>query len=204
MRKNQSLQKSFSLITAMTLVVVTLFGLGCADRNRNSGNPSLAVGNRWWNGGYNYGQPGFGGFGVVNGVAAGIETGGRAMLILQFATQSNSSSVYGPAMVDGELQVYQPLVCLNGNGMRTGIYQLYPANGAAASLAVDFASNIALIAQGPGGQALITIPYARIFTTQVCGFSGMMGSMNIEQVNGMLCGLATGFTDQTSYNYCGF
>ena len=107
----------------------------------------------------------------------------------------------GQGHVEGELRLFVPMACLNyGAGLNAGVYQLMPFNGAPAVYSSNGLQNVSLIARGNGGEALITIPYAYFFRTNVCGYEGMQGSLMIQQVNGVQCGRQLFFSDQVASN----
>ncbi len=113
----------------------------------------------------------------------------------QFMILLGSSSNY----VEGELRVYAPITCLNmGIGLMPGIYQLQPHNAGGGQVSTNGMQNVTLIARGPGGEALITIPYAYSFNSNVCGFQGMQGSLMIQQAMGGQCGRQLFFSDQAT------
>lgn len=192
----------FGLFVVALLALVT----GC-DKKKSNNNTAAG----WWGNGYGYGHPGYGGYGSVSNISAGVDMSGRFMLILETATDPYQTG-YGTseAYVRGEMRVYTPIACLQTQwgapamGLDAGVYRLEPYNGPAI-LNVDLLTNVALVASGPYSQALVTIPYARFFQTNVCGFEGMMGLLNVEQINGQPCGLSMGFTDQmTNPGMCGY
>lgn len=192
---------TFGLIVWALIILVT----GCSKKDSKSGASQPRYG--YGTGVYGAGRPGYNGNGVISSVSAGIDNNGQYMLILALST--DPVQPYGtPAYVEGELHVAQPIGCpqMIGYppvGLNPDIYQLTPYNGQPVSMiGVDFISNAVLVAQGRSGlQALVTVPYAKIFNTNVCGFDGMMGQLKIEQINGMNCGLLTSFTDQQA-NMC--
>ena len=197
--KNKKLQ-DFIKGAAFGIFVVAamLASSGCGKKsgNSNKANPY------WWGNGYQYGGPGYNG-GVINGTYAGMDYNGQYMVIL--ATSINSDPMgSGQAYVKGQLRIYSPMGCLFNNfaGLNPGIYNLTPYNGAPAAFNNGLLSGATLLASGPGGQAVVTIPYVSFFQTNVCGLTGAAGILNIEEVNHMNCGLSTGFTDQIDVGMC--
>ena len=75
--------------------------------------------------------------------------------------------------MNGELRVFQGIACPYGGGLPNGQYYLQPYNGQQGYLDYNMISNIVLVAQGQYGQAVISIPYAFTFQSNVCGFQGM-------------------------------
>ncbi|OFZ12049.1 MAG: hypothetical protein A2Z20_07405 [Bdellovibrionales bacterium RBG_16_40_8] len=198
--KNKKL-KDFIKGVAFGVVVIALAmaSAGCGKKNKGS---SVNRNPYWWGGGYQSGGLGYNG-GSINGVSGGIDYNGQYMVILATSTQSDQMG-YGQSYVQGEIQIYSPMGCLyNGNvGLNPGIYQLSPLNNTPASFSNGLLSGATLLASGPGGQAVITIPYASFFQTNVCGLQGMAGILNIEEGNRVACGLSTGFTDQIDVGMC--
>jgi hypothetical protein len=190
------------MMFGLVVVLLASANIGCSKKKSN-GNPNAG----WWGGGYGYGGPGYGGYGAISNVGAGIDQAGRYMVILAASTQADPmyGMGSGPAFVEGEMRVAAPLVC---GGMNQGlalppdIYRLIPANSTPGYLDVDMLTGVTLIAQGAYAQAMIRIDYARYFQTNVCGFEGMMGQLDIVDVNGFRCGLLTGFTDMAAGQMC--
>jgi hypothetical protein len=189
------------MMFGLVVVLLASANIGCSKKKSN-GNPNLG-----WRGGYGYGNPGYGGYGAISNVGAGVDQGGRYMVILAASTQTDPmyGMGSGPAFVEGEMRVHAPLVC---GGMNQGLvlppdqYRLIPANNQPGYLDVDMLTGVTLIAQGAYAQAMIRIDYARYFQTNVCGFEGMMGQLDIVNVNGFNCGLLTGFTDMGAGQMC--
>jgi hypothetical protein len=202
--KNEMLKNFIKGMSFGLFVVAVMFSTVGCDKKKSDSNANR---NGWWGGQYGYGGGGYNGYGNVSNISAGIETSGRYMIILETATDPGTSGGfgYGQAYVQGEMQVNTPIGCgYTGAGLDPDIYQLVPYNGGAAQLNVDLLTNVVLIARGRYSEAIVTIPYARFFQTNVCGFEGMMGSLTIESINGYSCRLSTGFTDQGANQACGY
>lgn len=193
------------LVFGAVVVALLAATVGCGKKKSGSSSDSY---NRY-GGRYGQGTPGYGGAGVINGVSAGFDNGGQYLLILATSSNINTGNNFGSGavFVEGELEVFNGMGCpMTGmqTGLAPGIYQLLPYNGSQAMLDIDFLTNAVVEARGPSGSAILTIPYARIFQTNVCGMDGMMGSMVVEDVNGYRCGLSTGFSDMAAGGMCGY
>jgi hypothetical protein len=201
--KNRS-EKTINFIKSLAFgaVVVALMAVtvGC-KKEKGSGSAGYRPG-------YGYGNPGYNSNGAINNVSAGMDEAGRYLLILATSGNSAQSGYYsGPTYVEGELRVFNGFGCpLTGmqTGLMPGLYQLRPYGESQAFLDVDLLQNAKVEAFGPGGSAIITIPYARTFSTNVCGMNGMMGLMTVEAVNGYPCGVSSGFTDMAPGGSCGY
>lgn len=173
-------------------IAATLIGCG-KSRDNNDNNYPRGAG--WWGGGYGYGGPGYNGYGQITDVSAGVDNEGRFMVILAGSVDQSYSGV---GYVEGELRLYMPMPCITspGIGLNAGVYQLIPYSQSPSGYYMGGFQNVQLIARGPGGEALVTIPYAYNFHTNVCGFDGMQGSLYVQSVNGMQCGRQLFFSDQ--------
>lgn len=188
--KNKNLVKGkiFGLLIAVFATLV----VGCGKDKAKNNNDYNGFGSR-----FGYGGVGYNGYGQVSNVMAGVDNSGQFMVIL--ATSSNQSMGYGggPGFVEGELRLFAPIACLSMSmGLNPGLYQLIPPTNSPNAYDVSMLQNVQLLARGPGGEALITVPYAVAFQTNVCGFNGMQGSIMIQSVNGVPCGRQLFFTDQ--------
>jgi len=187
----------------LLIIALAFSAIGCSSKKNSGQNPNTG----WWGGGYAPGMPSYGG-GTIGMVGAGMDQGGRYMVILAASTHGNNMGTgTGPATVEGQMQVYAPIVCggMNqGLTLPAGVYQLFPQNGQQAFLDVDWLTGAHLVAQGQYAQAIIRVDYARYFNTRVCGYQGMMGQLDIVAVNGYTCGVLTGFTDQVGAQMCGY
>jgi hypothetical protein len=192
--KNQIIQNflkgaAFGFVALAVTVLLT----GCGD-DENNNNSNLRSGAGWWSNNYNHGGMGYNGYGQVSEVAAGVGSGGEFMVILATSMQANMG---GTGFVEGELRLYMPTVCtMNVNmGLNAGIYQLVPVSNQPMPFGPNGLSNVQLMARGPGGQARVSVPYAYVFGTNVCGFDGMQGALYVHDVNGFPCNRQLFFTD---------
>lgn len=199
--KNEKVQNFIrGLFFGLVIAVLAVLIVGCGkDKAKNNNGYYNGYGGGY---GYGYGN-GYGGTGYNGGqisqVSAGVDSNGQFLLIL--ATSSDpSTGGTGPGYVEGELRLFAPMPCLSMSmGLNPGLYQLIPPSNSPNTYSAGMLQNVQMIARGPGGEALVTVPYASIFQTNVCGYTGMMGSIVVQSVNGVACGKQLFFTDQV-YN----
>lgn len=199
--QNTTLQKLVKgSMLGYLVVLLAVFTVSCNSKS-SSNNTSRY--------GYNnpYGVPGFNGNGGTSGgsnAAAGGEQNGNALLLLSYQTNTSNGVSGGQAIVQGQLRVFNGISC-NYNpsfGLNSGVYSMVPYQGQVSGVMGNMLTNIVLAAQGPNTQAIISIPYVSLFTTNVCGYNGLSASVTVMQVNGVSCGTSLYFTDQLNQNVC--
>lgn len=200
--ENHKHKKLMKRLALGALIIATAAMTIACGKKKGSNNNNLNRGRLI--GGSFLGGPGYNGIGTVASLGAGGDYNGEFLIVLAASTDPNGRS--GQAVVDGELHVFAPLVCPYDSriALGPGTYQLYPFEGRPAGFYNGLISKAVLIAEGPSGQAIVTVPEAASFSSRVCGVSGMAGFMYIEEINRVGCGLSLSFTDRIDQRICGY
>ncbi len=167
------------------VLLAAAFIAGCSHSSSNN-NPNPYG---WW--GNQFGPGGTGFAAGYNSAYSGMAeaASGQASILLNFGALAGGTSAAG-ASYAGELNVVSPIQCMGNSSiyLPPGVYQLQFVPVAGESFDGSTAMNVGIVATGAGIQAAISIPQMIISNlTPMCGFNGLAGSVDIQNINGYSC-----------------